>query len=156
MSVTAPTKISWPPPVRPAAVNTIKVDDLEKLISKSAFAHLAPIFTDSHYTGLTRDEWNTLLRRTNTDTLKYLPTVHDCDDFGALMRGLIPALSDTNEISWVLDYSGGHSYNIVLVVEDDGSFGLAAVEPQQDEFVPMAKFNSGKPPYEAKRGTQIW
>ena len=150
----ARTPIQWPKPVTPADAKTISTADLAKVIKASKFNRFQHIYTDSKYVGLTRDEWNAVLEEAHTKAVKYVATVEDCDDHGALARGVVPAISHANGISWVLDFSGKHSYNLVLVVEADGSFGVEAVEPQLDKLVPFTRV--GSDPYAAREGIAIW
>lgn len=146
--------IQWPPVVTPNDEKTIGVADLQALIKSSKWAKFTPVFTDSKYVGLTRAEWNAVLEETNTRALKYTPTVEDCDDFAFLARGVVPAVARVNGIAVCLDFEGRHAYNLVVVIEADGSFGLEAIEPQQDAFVPFASV--GADPYRAATGMLLF
>ena len=149
-----PAPIKWPDVVKPAGDTTITTEALDKLMKASKWKDFQPIYTDSSYVGLNRTEWNKVLAETNTRTLKYVPTVHDCDDFAFLARGVVPAVADVNGIAVVLDFSGKHAYNLVLVCEADGTRSVEAVEPQQDRFVRFS--DVGREPYSAVNGMALW
>ena len=143
--------ITWPKPNIPVKRKTFAQPEVLTALQKSELRKLNPIFTDSQYVACTRAEWQAVLTEANTKALEYVPEVHDCDDFGALARGLVPAISDVNGIAWVLDPSSQHSYNAVLVLEDDGSVTVAVVEPQLDEFV-----QGGSGHYKGADGWIVW
>ena len=142
--------IIWPRPVQPPVREAVPAAAVAKALMNSALSHLKPIFTDDHYVALTRAEWSAAFAEGNEKALKYIPTVHDCDDFGALARGLIPALSSVNGIAWVLDPSSQHSYNAVLV-KDGTEIEIAVVEPQLGKFE-----DAGKGHYLGKQGWIIF
>ena len=125
--------------------------DVAVAFAKSKFSHMTPIFTDDKYYALSADDWKKALPATKTDAIPYRPEVFDCDDFGALLRGLVPATTGVNGIGWVLDPSSQHSYNLVLVWVADGKpVELHGVEPQADKFV-----TEGAGHYQGKNGWVI-
>lgn len=132
----APTPIRWPKPAVPAVRKRVTAAVVEGALQSSKLSHLRPTFTDAEYVACTADEWARIFEQINTKALQYTPELHDCDDFGALARGLVPALALVNGIGWALDYSAQHSYNVVLVLDDaDGSVSVQAMEPQTDLIV---------------------
>lgn len=129
-----PTPIVWPKPDIPAKRKTVKHDEITSAVAKSPFRKMNLILTDDEYQACTRVEWQAIFAETNTKAIQYVPEVEDCDDRAALARGLVPAIANVNGIAWVLDPSSKHSYNVVLVLKDDGDIEVVAVEPQLDEF----------------------
>lgn len=147
-------KLRWPSPVvqpAPDASVTVHVESLKKIVMASPFKALQHVYADTVYVGLTRAGWAALFERINTKALKYVPELHDCDDFAKLAAGLVSAIERVNGCGWVLDYSARHSYNVVLVVEDDGTCSLQAMEPQTDMLA-----EEGKGHYVGSEGIVIW
>ena len=147
------TVIQWPKPTAPKRRTTVTTAQLAAIVASSPFHDMAPIYTDSKYLALTADEWNDVLEATNTRQTKYIPEVHDCDDFAFLAKGAVSAIASVNGIFVVLDFKGRHAYNAVLVVDDDGAVSLQVVEPQRDSFVPHLK--QGTEPYAEQKGILI-
>lgn len=147
------SKIEWPPPIKFQDAPSVTSEGLKKLHAKSQVGHLELVMTDSEYTALTVAQWNKVLTACNEETLPYVKTIHDCDDFAFLMRGLVPAVARVNGVGAVLDFKGKHAYNVVLVV-DGTTHSIEIVEPQLDAFVP--KTDIGKAPYSGSAGIAIW
>ena len=85
------------------------------------------------------------------DLREYRKEVFDCDDFSrAFVTGM--AIRGITAAGMVVDYSGGHAYNVVITVDVDDVIKLHCLEPQSDEFV---NAESGEQ-YSAKRGYVAW
>jgi hypothetical protein len=71
-----------------------------------------------------------------TGVLPYRPERFDCEDYAALYKVLHAFVLGVNAIGIVVDWTGGHSYNIVIL--SDGTVKL--IEPQNGKVVdPGAK-----------------
>lgn len=147
-----PAPIIWPKVVKPTLAPSLTVKEMEALWPNTPFAHLAPIFTDTDYAGATREEWQAVIAEANTKSLHYDLASFNCSEFGALARGLIPAVSHLNGIGWVIDPSSEHSYSACLVFDADGKNPqLVPMEPQLDEFT-----TEGQGHYQGQKGYVIF
>ena len=106
-----------------------------------AEAQLAPgiqhIALDTRYWALPADEWDKLIAAKGEDKRAYTPERYDCDDFGFSFKGEMCDLYAINGIGLVLDWSGRHCYNCLLVVGTDVNHPLELhfLEPQQDKWI---------------------
>ena len=86
--------------------------------------------------------WDWTNRRT------YVAEYGDCDDFGCIFKGHFAEYAMINGIVWVIDWSGGHSYNMLFDIQlQDGSTDAnnpkidvlkskaIVYEPQSDEWM---------------------
>ena len=109
---------------------------------------------DSEYLALSESDWAKLALETRTAQHDWKPETRDCDDFAFAFRGLAPLNYAINGVGMVIDISGKHAYNVVVVYveNDDGTaeFDIKVIEPQDDMFV-LHK-DLGKPPYTMESG----
>lgn len=63
--------------------------------------------------------------------LPYRPERFDCEDYAALYKVVHSFVLGVNAVGIVIDWSGGHAYNIVI--KSDGSVSL--IEPQSNTVV---------------------
>ena len=67
---------------------------------------------------------------------KYVPEFFDCDSYAAALMGMVAFNFEVNGIARVLDTSGEHSYNAVLICTPSGEKCIwGRVEPQADAFL---------------------
>ena len=91
-----------------------------------------------------------------TDEEEYVSERFDCDDFAMLFKASMSKLG-SNSVGWVLDFSGGHAYNAVVLWDSENSkpdtpiLKCVAWEPQSDKFVDV-----GSGMYKAENGTIIF
>jgi hypothetical protein len=91
-----------------------------------------------------------------TDEEEYISERFDCDDFAMLFKASMSKLG-SNSMGWVLDFSGGHAYNAVVLWDSENStpenpnIFCKAWEPQSDKFV-----EPGNGMYKAERGSIIF
>ena len=85
---------------------------------------------DAHYMVVPEDQMMQAVRACHVDAVPYVPDVKDCDLHSRLLYALMPSKFSLNCIGMVCDFSGEHSYNVVVI--DDGKGGVACrwVEPQ--------------------------
>lgn len=126
--------------------------------SKSLLRHLQLVSTNKFYRALPTGVWTAILELHMT-LHAYRAEFYDCDAFSAAFSGLTSFTFEVNGIARVLDISGHHSYNAVLVSDDGETCHWRRVEPQSDEFLSNAprKINVTAPDgaYAAKRGFAI-
>ncbi|MDQ2053222.1 hypothetical protein [Halobellus sp. H-GB7] len=70
-----------------------------------------------------------------TSILPYRPERFDCENFAGAFRALVAFGLGTNTVGVVIDWSGGHAYNVI--VDADG--GVTFYEPQDDRVVEVGK-----------------
>lgn len=109
-------------------------DDLEAALQRSALSNLQYVPTDATYLGASRDAWELGLAYTGVDQKRYIVDAFDCDNFAVLFAGRIADKFGINGVGIVVDYSGGHAYCAILIVEN-GELALGIIEPQNDRFI---------------------
>ena len=63
-----------------------------------------------------------------TDSKKYVSNKYDCDNFAFSFKAMVDRKFGLNNVGLVIDYSGGHAYNIVVLANGRGKI----FEPQTD------------------------
>ena len=129
--------------------------DIERIWASGPAGALQLFPTDAKMQSLPEGLWNEICTFTPTaDTInQYVSEVNDCDGHAALFVGLCAAMWYMG-VGQVLDLSGQHSYNAVLVHPGKGTLPeVRIVEPQQSGFVPAERL--GQHPYTLERGLVI-
>ena len=72
-----------------------------------------------------------------TDNKKYVADKYDCDNFAFSFKAMVDKRFGLNNVGLVIDYSGGHAYNIIIF--KDGSVKL--FEPQTDRWARAGRGN---------------
>lgn len=110
---------------------------------------------DSEYRVIPLKQMMDVVQTCHVEAIRYQANYVDCDKHSRLLWSLIPVIFRINNIGMVLDYSGRHSYNVVVVDADDDKpegdgDGLKVVwlEPQTGSAI---KIHS-EPYYSLKRG----
>ena len=98
---------------------------------------------DSKYFLCDEKDMKAIIKWDWTDNKKYVKEKYDCDNFAFSFKSMVDKRFGLNGVGLVIDYSGGHAYNIVVF--QDGSVKI--FEPQTDRW-PKAgrgqyKFQSG-------------
>ena len=79
-----------------------------------------------------------------TDNKKYVAEKYDCDNFAFSFKAMVDRRFGVNNVGLVIDYSGGHAYNIIVF--NDGAVRI--FEPQTDRWPRLGtglyKFENGK------------
>ena len=102
---------------------------------KGVYEPIQPIrFPDSRYQLLDKETLIYLLKETNIDKIKYQKEVMDCED---IARALVQRCSDfgINSVGRVFSWSGGHSFNIAAVYNEDSEIEFVFIEPQTDQII---------------------
>lgn len=102
---------------------------------QSELKHLQLISTNKHYRALPTQTWNDILARHQT-VHPYTADFFDCDSYAVVFSAFAVWNFGINGVAQVLDSGAGHSYNAVLVSDDNGkTCTWKKVEPQADIFV---------------------
>ena len=134
----------------------ITYDDLEAAFDRSPLSGLTFVGLDEDYVALPRETWEKVLEWSGVNEYKYKTDTRDCDNFAAALHGLIPLRLKVNTVGYVVDWSGGHAYNAVAVMEEAGPLTIRAVEPQTDGFVAVGDQASAHEAYAAEKGFVLW
>lgn len=96
--------------------------------------------------------WRTILAWSDIDRYDYESSLRDCDDFAKGLWAQCPIRLLVNGIGLVLDWSGGHAYNILPTFKSEtpGDLILAFVEPQTDRWVAVGEELSGTEAYKLR------
>ena len=96
------------------------------------------VVMDPWYYALPWDTWVKIMDNLQVYKEKYKDVLFDCDDFAKDFFYNAGNLATQSAVGWVADTGGHHSYNLVWLINDDGSFGCHVVEPQQSPDVKHA------------------
>ena len=109
-------------------------EDVQKAWQSSELNHLELVSTNKKYRALPKDTWTSILNE-HLSIHEYVPDFFDCDAYSVVLEGFIVWNYEVNGIVRVFDNGAAHSYNAVLVLEDDKTCSWQKVEPQADIFV---------------------
>ena len=113
--------------VNPTVFDRNQVADVLRKFAPSMGRHLL----DGKYYCLTQAQWDGIIHEVGLDPNKYVPERYDCDSFSRYFWAEINHRYEVNGLMTVVDFSGGHSYNALLVVSPDGkSLSVSLYEPQ--------------------------
>lgn len=113
-------------------------DDVVRAWNVSPLNHLQLWALDSKYRAVPEEVWETMLE-THFSENDYEGTWYDCDDFSLVFSADVVSTWEINSAARVIDFSAKHSYNAVLVANDDGTCAWKIVEPQTDMFLHSMK-----------------
>lgn len=85
---------------------------------------------DTTFWTTNNQDFNKLLDLNSVDSFEYITTKYDCEDFTFEFKSQIARRHGVNSIGAVIDYSGSHAYNVVIM--QDGNARL--LEPQSDGY----------------------
>lgn len=101
----------------------------------SPLSHLQLVSTNKKYRALPKKVWDAILALHQT-VHPYTAEFFDCDAFSSVFVGFTLWNFEINGVVRVFDNSAHHSYNAVLISDDDGkTCRWERVEPQTDMFV---------------------
>ena len=144
--------------------------EVEAAFKNGAGKHLTFVPLDTKYWAQTPAVWKRILQYSSIDTKEYKAERYDCDDFAFAFKGSIGARLSVNSIGMVVDYSGGHAYNAILVAYPpnpdsaamaDGADPLKSdlrvvfIEPQNDSVVAKGQEMSDQEIYKMTQGFVI-
>lgn len=96
--------------------------------------NISILLLDSKYWAASQEAWDLILQYNGVDTQKYVSDRYDCDDFAFSFKGAVSRKFAVNGVGLVIDFSGHHAYNCVLVHKDN-DLSVEFIEPQNDQFV---------------------
>ena len=91
-----------------------------------------------------------ILKKSRIDKKRYANDRYDCDDYAFALKGEIGRRYSLNSVGLIIDYSGHHAYNC-MIVSDFGKPKVIYIEPQTDEVV----IRQDGTPYEMEFGFVI-
>ena len=139
--MTTPTPTPTPPQPKPPQPAGEREFSDTQVAQAFAEAQLAPgirhIPLDTRYWALPADEWDKLIAAKGADKNAYVAERYDCDDFGFAFKGEMCDRYEVNGVGLVIDWSGRHCYNCLLVIGTDVNHPLELhfLEPQTDKWV---------------------
>ena len=111
-------------------------DEVVAALNRSPLQDLQEVPVDSAYWGASEEAWRGMLAYTGVDRIRYVSNTFDCDNFAVLFAGVVADKFDINGVGIVVDYSGGHAYCAVLIVDENADhLSIGIIEPQNDQFV---------------------
>tara|TARA_Y100000310_G_scaffold341791_1_gene442167 strand:+ start:12381 stop:12851 length:471 start_codon:yes stop_codon:yes gene_type:complete len=99
---------------------------------------------DRKYNVVSEDTFKKFAFIDPTDKFKYFKESFDCDDFALNFKAMMALIFGVNSIGVVIDDSGGHAYNVVLLSNGSVKF----FEPQTDKWLEVGEGQK----YELKAG----
>lgn len=88
------------------------------------------------------ETWEMFLQWSRVDKFKWVEEYRDCDDYAGFLKFQASMKFKVNGIVFLGDYSGGHAYNMLGTVKDDGSLGFTLLEPQTDGRLMVGDMNA--------------
>jgi len=116
------------------ALATLTEDELQNTLN-NLFNKTKPYSwfrLDGKYYTTTLDLFKKVVEWDWTDSRKYISESFDCDKFSIYFKSRMAIDYGINTIGVILDYSGGHAYNLVIVKNPNPQLYL--FEPQTDEI----------------------
>ena len=114
-------------------------------------AGMKRLHLDSKYWACSKKEFQDWIRWDWTNKKKYIAEQYDCDNFAFSFKARCDRRIGINAVALVIDYSGGHAYNLVCFTEAQAEL----YEPQSDKFVPMGEGKSKTEVYKMNDGYLI-
>ena len=127
------------PTIAPDPQPRVYGGDLVQAALEAAVAHRGVHIyrLDTRYWALTQAGWDRVIADHGRDRTSYTPERYDCDDYAFAYKGSMGDEYRLNGVGLVIDWSGKHAYNCLVVAPDDPG-GLPEVhflEPQTDGWV---------------------
>ena len=135
---------------------TVTAGQVVKALRDAGLGRLYPYLLDQTFTALPASIWDKVLAWSDVDAVQYVSERRDCDNFAVALAGQIGLRLRVNGVGVVVDYSGRHAYNVLLVGDQlvGGPLELKArlIEPQSDRTVNVGDKLSGHEAYKAAEG----
>ena len=103
---------------------------------------------DNKYWACSKKEFEDWIAWDWTNGKKYIAEQYDCDNFAFSFKARCDRKIGVNTVALVIDYSGGHAYNLVIFTDAPAEL----YEPQSDRFVPLGDGKSKTEVYKMKEG----
>lgn len=113
------------------------VSKVKEVFSQSGMHQMQLLCLDQTYYTVTKSQWDTVISSIGSNHLAYETDRFDCDKFATYFTAMCALDYGINSAGMVLDYTGSHAYNAILVAPDttgdDPTFMV--LEPQTDQYV---------------------
>ena len=110
---------------------------VQEVFAKSSLKKMQLLCLDQTYYTVTKSQWDQVISAINSNHLAYEVDRFDCDKFATYFAVMCALDYGINAAGMVLDYTGQHAYNALLVAPDktgdDPTFMV--LEPQTDTYV---------------------
>ena len=103
---------------------------------------------DNSYTACSKKEFLEWIEWDWVDKKQYVKDKYDCENFAFSFKARTDRRFGINTVGLVIDYSGGHAYNVVLFTDSPPLL----YEPQTDEWVYIGEGMSANESYKMERG----
>ena len=103
---------------------------------------------DSNYTACSKKEFMEWVEWDWVDKKQYVAEKYDCENFAFSFKARTDRRFGINTVGFVLDYSGGHAYNVVLFTDSPPLL----YEPQSDAWVQIGEGTSATEIYKMQAG----
>ena len=103
---------------------------------------------DTKYWACSKREFQDWIEWDWTNGKKYITEEYDCDNFAFSFKARCDRKIGINTVAMVIDYSGGHAYNLVVFTDAPAEL----YEPQSDRFVSLDDGMSDTEVYKMERG----
>ncbi len=130
------------------SVLKVSAAQVAQAVWRSDLRKLRVVCYDTKFTALPIGVWEEILEWSDIDQPKYVESQTDCDNFALALSGQLSLRLGVNGVGVVLDESGGHAYNCILVKRGLDQVEIEAVEPQKDTFPVI----DSQPSYSADKG----
>lgn len=113
------------------------VSKVREVFAKSSMKQMQLLCLDQTYYAVTKSQWDQVINAIGSNHLAYETDRFDCDKFATYFAAMCALDYGINSAGMVLDYTGSHAYNAILVAPDttgdDPTFMV--LEPQTDQYV---------------------
>ena len=103
---------------------------------------------DSKYWACSKKEFEDWIKWDWTNKKKYIAEEYDCDNFAFSFKARCDRKIGINAVGLVIDYSGGHAYNVVCFTDAPAEL----YEPQSDRWVTKGNIRSRNELYKLTNG----
>tara|TARA_R110000824_G_scaffold120706_1_gene276312 strand:+ start:2548 stop:3054 length:507 start_codon:yes stop_codon:yes gene_type:complete len=103
---------------------------------------------DTKYHTCSKDEFMHWIEWDWVDKKKYVAEKYDCENFAFSFKARTDRKFGINTVGLVVDYSGGHAYNVVLFSDSPPLL----YEPQSDQWVEIGEGMSTSEMYKMEHG----
>ena len=114
-------------------------------------AGMKRLHLDSKYWACSKKEFQDWIKWDWTNKKKYISEQYDCDNFAFSFKSRCDRRIGINSVALVIDYSGGHAYNLVCFTDAPAEL----YEPQSDRWVTKGDGKSRNESYKFTDGYLI-
>ena len=98
------------------------------------FGKMGDVLLDDQYFVLSQPEWDQVIKAIGPEKDGYRPNRFDCDSFSRVFWGKVNEQYEVNGLFVVIDYSGKHSYNALLIHDGKQGLTIRLYEPQNGTY----------------------